>query len=325
MGKIAILDTGVGAREDDFVKLHVKKSFDFTKTEFNESDIGLDDNGHGTTCAKIILKNADKSEIYSFKVLDKNRCGKMVDLYTALQYLLTQEVDIINMSLAFSENRFTGKIRTVCEELSKQGKIIVASVGRYEKRPFPASFQSVLGVQGKEFGNDTEFIYEPSAEIQITADDTPVIAEWRKNEIFILGGTSKAAALMSGRIAKWETNISQRLNAASGIHEKKQDRAKKNVVSGRKYIYDQAILEEIIKLLPYGTEYEMELYHKRLNDVPFELGKHDYVRIINSLIRQFGLQLPEYVPLGSIFDSIYTLEEFVRRYRTCQIKSVSKK
>lgn len=60
------------------------------------------------------------------------------------------------------------------------GKMIIASVGRYEKRPFPASFHSVLGVQGKEFENEKEFLYEPSAEIQITADDTPVIAEWRK-------------------------------------------------------------------------------------------------------------------------------------------------
>lgn len=74
MRRIAILDTGVGASEDDFVKLHVKKSFDFTTPKFSESNIGLDDNGHGTTCAKIILKNAAKSEIYSLKVLDKNRC-----------------------------------------------------------------------------------------------------------------------------------------------------------------------------------------------------------------------------------------------------------
>lgn len=61
MRRIAILDTGVGASEDDFVKLHVKKSFDFTTPKFSESNIGLDDNGHGTTCAKIILKNAAKS------------------------------------------------------------------------------------------------------------------------------------------------------------------------------------------------------------------------------------------------------------------------
>lgn len=78
MRRIAILDTGVGASEDDFVKLHVKKSFDFTTPKFSESNIGLDDNGHGTTCAKIILKNAAKSEIYSLKVLDKNRCGWIV-------------------------------------------------------------------------------------------------------------------------------------------------------------------------------------------------------------------------------------------------------
>ena len=48
MRRIAILDTGVGASEDDFVKLHVKKSFDFTTPKFSESNIGLDDNGHGT-------------------------------------------------------------------------------------------------------------------------------------------------------------------------------------------------------------------------------------------------------------------------------------
>ena len=236
MMRIAILDTGVGARNVDFDKLHVKKSFDFTKNEFNESDIGLDDNGHGTTCAKIILKNANKSEIYSFKVLDQNRCGKMLDLYKALQYLLTQEIDIINMSLAFSENDFTEKIKRVCEELSNQGKMIVSSIGRYEKRPFPAAFDSVLGVQGKEFRNDTEFIYEPSAEVQITADDTPVIAEWKRNEVYILGGTSKAAALMSGRIAKWETNISQWLHTASGI-QKKNKMSPKGMSIPKKMIY----------------------------------------------------------------------------------------
>ena len=110
-----------------------------------------------------------------------------------------------------------------------------------------------------------------------------------------------------------------------GDTEKKQDEPKRNVDTKENDIHDQAVLKEIIKLLPCGTEYVMELYHKKLNDVPINLGKHDYVRIVNSLIRQFHLQLPEYVPLGNIFDSIYTIEEFVRRYRTCQIKNVSKK
>ena len=84
MKKIAILDTGVGAKVDDFTKLNVKKSLDFTTSEFSELNPGLDDNGHGTTCAKIILKNANKSEIYSLKVLDKNRCGMISDLYKIL-------------------------------------------------------------------------------------------------------------------------------------------------------------------------------------------------------------------------------------------------
>lgn len=315
MKKIAILDTGVGASVDDFSRLHVKKSLDFTRVDFNELNNGLDDNGHGTTCAKIILKNANKSEIYSYKVLDKNRCGKVSDLYKALQYLLTQDVDIVNMSLAFSDDYYTEKIRIVCEKLAKQGKIIVASVGRYENRPFPASFNSVLGVQGEEFSSDEDFIYNPDAKIQITADDTPVFTEWKKDEIFILGGTSKAAALMSGKIAKWDNNIPQRLREASGMLTKSKDKSDNFARTKDKHIHDQVVLKEIVKLIPCDTEYKKNLYNKRLDDAPFQLGKHDYEKIINSLIRKFELQLPEYVPLSNIFYSIYTLEEFVRRYR----------
>lgn len=316
MKKIAILDSGVGASSDDFYDMHVKKSIDFTKAKFDELIYGLDDNGHGTTCAKIILKNANKSEIYSLKVLDKNRCGKIANLYAALQYLLTQDIDIINMSLAFSDGPYTEKIRMVCEQLAKQGKIMVASVGRYEIRPYPASFSCVLGVQGKEFRSDSEFTYDPSAEIQITADDSPVFAEWKKNEIFILGGTSKAAALMSGKIAKWDTNIEQRLIKDSGTQERSKDGTNRNIVSKESYINDQVILKEIVKLIPCDSKYKTDLYHKKLSDHPFRFEKYDYVKIMNSLIKQFKLQIPEYVPFGNIFDSIYTLEEFVRRYRT---------
>lgn len=315
MKKVAILDTGVGASSDDFSVLHVKKSLDFTRDNFNELNNGLDDNGHGTACAKIILKNANKSEIYSLKVLDKNRCGKISDLYAALQYLLVQDVDIVNMSLAFSDGCYTEKIRIVCEELAKQGKIIVASVGRHENRPFPALFSCVLGVQGKEFSSDNDFIYNPDAEIQITADDTPVLAEWKSNEIFILGGTSKAAALMSGKIANWENNINQRLREASGTHAISEDKVDNFVSTKDKHMHEQEILKEIVQLIPCDTEYKKNLYSKSLDETQFQLGKYDYVRIINSLIRQFNLQLPEYVPIGNIFDSIYTLEEFVRRYR----------
>lgn len=219
------------------------------------------------------------------------------------------------MSLAFSDNCHVEKIRMVCEELSKQGKILVASVGRYEERPFPALFNCVLGVQGKEFSNEAEFIYDPFAQIQITADDTPILTEWKTNEIYILGGTSKAAALMSGKIAEWENNISYRLRVDSGINRKCKEITGVYIDTKEKRVHNQIILKEIVKLIPCETKYKKDLYNKKFNENPFGFGKHEYVRIMNSLIREFALQLPEYVPLSNIFDSIYTLEEFVERYR----------
>lgn len=55
MKKVAILDTGVGASVDDFSRLHVKKSLDFTRDVFDEMNNGLDDNGHGTTLSSDTL------------------------------------------------------------------------------------------------------------------------------------------------------------------------------------------------------------------------------------------------------------------------------
>ena len=44
--------------------------------------------------------------------------------------------------------------------------------------------------------------------------------------------------------------------------------------------------KEIINLIPCDTEHKKNLYNKELGDAPFRLGKHDYEKIINSLIRQ---------------------------------------
>lgn len=107
-----------------------------------------------------------------------------------------------------------------------------------------------------------------------------------KNEIFILGGTSKAAALMSGKIAKRDNNIPQRLRAASGMHTKSKDKNGNFACTKDKHIHDQVVLKEIINLIPCDTEHKKNLYNKGLGDAPFRLGKHDYEKIINSLIKQ---------------------------------------
>ena len=98
---------------------------------------------------------------------------------------------------------------------------------------------------------------------------------------------------MSGKIAKWDNNIPQRLRAASGMHTKSKDKNSNFAC----------------------TKDKKNLYNKGADVAPLRLGKHDYEKIINSLIRQFELQLPEYVSLSKTFYSIYTLEEFVRRYK----------
>lgn len=92
MIKIAVLDTGVVNKENNY---QIKQSLDFTKENKIEKN-AVDDNGHGTACVKIIMDNNKEILIYSLKVLDKEKNGKLKNLEKALEYLLELDVDIID-------------------------------------------------------------------------------------------------------------------------------------------------------------------------------------------------------------------------------------
>jgi subtilisin len=98
--KVAILDTGIDLNHRDLMV-----AGDVTFVDGTTS--GDDDNGHGTAVANITaaLDNdvdsigvAPGAHLYAVKVLDENGRGKCSDILSGIEWAITNDMQVINMS-----------------------------------------------------------------------------------------------------------------------------------------------------------------------------------------------------------------------------------
>jgi subtilisin family serine protease len=130
---VAILDTGVDTTHPDLSK-NIKGGYNALAGQDPSSY--QDDNGHGTHMAGIIagrmnslgiIGAAYQAKIVAVKVLDHNGGGRLSDLINGLGWIRANKVDVINMSLGFSED--SPLLARAIERLYDAGVIMVASAG----------------------------------------------------------------------------------------------------------------------------------------------------------------------------------------------------
>lgn len=160
-----------------------------------------DDNGHGTMCAETIKRIAPFVNLFVVKILDKNKKTNSKALLKALKHLKLIECDIINLSLASIGNEISNEIESCCNELMQQGKILICSLCNNMTSSYPASFKSVIGVNGSLLGNNFEYWYNKDYEIQAVSDITPVLTKTIGMKYELFGGNSKATAVFTGIVA----------------------------------------------------------------------------------------------------------------------------
>ena len=106
---------------------------------------------HGTNIARIILNEAPNIEVLSYTVLSDNNKGNLSDLIEAIADAVKRKVDIINMSLGFTSDKYRNYdvFRKTCIEAQKKGIILVSAFKNGEERTeksYPAIFDEVIGV-----------------------------------------------------------------------------------------------------------------------------------------------------------------------------------
>lgn len=188
--KIALLDSGID-------------SFFLNDESIISGNTLLDDNGHGSMCYSTIKRFAPNAEFLIYKILDYNLATSSQKLINTLETIYNDgNADIVHMSLSTSECALRGQMEDICKRIRKKGCLIVASNDNREQiQSFPCSFPDVIGVSGGIYKSDFTFEYYPNREVQVVANKVPSLTRSIDGEYRFFGGTSKAAACMTGIIA----------------------------------------------------------------------------------------------------------------------------
>lgn len=162
---VAILDTGVAYRSlgerfrpnPDLERSRIVGGYDFV----GKDDIPLDHNGHGTHVAGTIAENTHNrtaltglaygAKIMPIRVLNAAGRGNADDIAKGIRWAAHHGADVLNLSFNFSCG---SEMRSVAEAMrfaSKQGAVLVASVGNGPPRDcvtMPATGNEVISVGG---------------------------------------------------------------------------------------------------------------------------------------------------------------------------------
>ncbi len=135
--KIAIVDTGINYNHPDLEGRYLG-GYDYV----NNDDDPMDDHGHGTHCASIVLGSgkysnykyvgvAPMANYYSYKVIGSNGKGSSVWLLAALEQAVGDDVDIISLSLGDNSSSANPDdiLSQAADTAVDAGVIVVAAAG----------------------------------------------------------------------------------------------------------------------------------------------------------------------------------------------------
>ncbi|MRG87486.1 S8 family serine peptidase [Salinibacillus xinjiangensis] len=205
--KIAIIDTGIALHED----LNIAGGVSFT----SYSKTFQDDNGHGTHVAGIIgAKNngigtigvAPDANLYSVKVLDHNGQGYLSDIIAGIDWAVSNQMDIINLSLGTPYDSIS--LKKAVDEAYANGVLVVAAGGNNgnvdglgNTVEFPAKYDSAISVGAIDGMNARASFSATGSELEVVAPGVGIVSSYLNNRYVKMNGTSMAAPYVSGLLA----------------------------------------------------------------------------------------------------------------------------
>ncbi len=137
---VGIIDTGIDTDHPELQERFGNEiGYDFVEKNKNPKD----EVGHGTHVAGIVAGQrygvAPSSQLYSLRVLDKNGEGFESDTMAAIDWAISKDLDIVNLSLGapFASQAF----EDMCYAAAAAGLTIVAAAGNSKAGPaYPAAF-----------------------------------------------------------------------------------------------------------------------------------------------------------------------------------------
>lgn len=216
---VAIIDSGVDASHPDLVG-SVRPGIDLT--DGGPGDGRTDEDGHGTGMAGLIAAHgrtrgiAPGAAILPVKV-SPHRQMTSADIVEGIRWAISQEVDIISISLADDFDDPT--LRQAVAEALKADIVVVAGAGNKPDPTvgFPAAIPGVVAVGGVDRQGDHAKISVTGAAIVVCAPSDKITSTglhhlWREAT-----GTSDSTAIVAGAVALVRARYPD-LSAAEVVH-----------------------------------------------------------------------------------------------------------
>ncbi len=200
---IAVIDSGIDLAHPAFKRSLVAGNLmrDFVDGDNIPNDTT---NGHGTAVAGIALQIAPGAKILPLRVINKSGKGDADKLAQAINYAISSNVNVINISLSVAGVSEPVK-KAIQAADAKKIPVFVSAGNRNSKLGFPASMAagpySVVSIGSVNADGIKSSFSNFGKDLELSAPGEAIVTAFPKNRSVVVSGTSMAAAVASGACA----------------------------------------------------------------------------------------------------------------------------
>ena len=288
--RVALIDSGV-----DKTHPRIKQNSIVFETSLLKTTV--DDSGHGTACADILLEIAPQIELISIKVLDEELNGSCDDLISALQWSIEHNVEVINLSLGCSDKAYKLELFEVLEKAYQKGIVVVVADSNNGVESYPSGFSSVITVVSHSKKDEGLFFSNPSIGVDFSAFSNGREVAWKFHTSKIVSGNSFASPYMTGKVACIKSKHPHLMPyEVKSILHTLSDNSKKEKIVPIPNIYK----ESLEKIATVCKEVSLEVFNIDLPTIIFEHKEVEYEEEQN-LLNDYHNRVTIYSMDSSIF------------------------
>ncbi|WP_458413395.1 S8 family serine peptidase [Schinkia sp. CFF1] len=196
--KIAVIDSGINTFHSHISNVSGGISISVSEDGYLHYSPDFQDYlGHGTAVAAAILEEIPDCELYAIRIFERQLKTYPTVLCAGLEWAIDQNVDIINLSLAFQTCH--DELKRLCSLAKKSGISIVSAYDEKQNLLYPGRFEeSVFAVSAGTI-NENEFLYIGKNRYEACGKPRELKLTKDMSNLF---GHSFAAARFSGFLAK---------------------------------------------------------------------------------------------------------------------------
>lgn len=205
--KVAVIDSGIEVSHPALAGRtlldDVAISCDGVHLRIEEGG-GRDVYGHGTAIASLIWQVAPRAQIGSFRALDSSNLSRTFVIAECVNQAIARGYQVINCSFGCRGlPRYVMDYKDWVDQAYLAGVQIVAACSNIDAsiREWPAYFPSVVSVRGIDCPTDV-YHFRPEQMVSFLAQGERVEVPWLNGTTKTETGSSYAAPLMAGRIAR---------------------------------------------------------------------------------------------------------------------------